>query len=297
MTERTFYPPTESDIPIHGWRPYSDMHRERIRAHKKHDDHGGSMERKAFDDPAWLPVLVEEVGEVARVLCDIALGQIPGRARRAVLREELVQVGAMTAAWIDAIDSSRDPGELLPFAAIEDERAAEANQDSDGEARCSMAECPNPQAAWGVCGEHMPDIGRNICAEENPTQPGEICWKPSSHGAVEGTPCRYAPASQVKEGEADDLDQAGTKPADETPEHTEAVYDDGAAKLRETKSLGGISASQSHVVTSGTSGLMAPIAPGAVVYTSQQPNIVQQVRDEIAAEIRRQGGTTGLTGR
>lgn len=83
------------------------------------------------------------------------------------------------------------------------ERAAEANQDG-AKTKCSMAECPNPQAAWVVCGEHMLDIGRDICAEENPAQPGEICWKPSSHGAVEGTPCRYAPASQLEAGEADD---------------------------------------------------------------------------------------------
>lgn len=107
MTQRTFYPPTESDIPIHGWRPYSDMHRERIRAHAKHDAAGGSMERKAFDDPAWLPVLVEEIGEVARVLCDDALGVLP-EGVRATLRKELVQVGAMTAAWIDAIDAAEE---------------------------------------------------------------------------------------------------------------------------------------------------------------------------------------------
>jgi len=70
--------PSESDIPIHGWRPYSDMHRERIRAHAKHDERDGSMERKPFDHPIWLPVLTEEIGEVARVL----LRQRAQRARR-----------------------------------------------------------------------------------------------------------------------------------------------------------------------------------------------------------------------
>lgn len=104
MSTRRFYPPSESDIPPHGWRPYSDMHRERMRAHAKHDAAGGSMERKAFDDAAWLPVLVEELGEVARVLCDDALGVLDGELK-ARLREELVQVGAMTAAWLDAIDA------------------------------------------------------------------------------------------------------------------------------------------------------------------------------------------------
>lgn len=101
---RRFYPPTPSDIPLHGWRPYSDMHRERIRAHEKHDPNGGSRERRTFDDPSWLPVVVEEVGEVARELCEKELGNID-RAELAVrLRAELVQVGAMVAAWLDAID-------------------------------------------------------------------------------------------------------------------------------------------------------------------------------------------------
>lgn len=98
--------PGESDIPMHGWRPYSEMHRERIRAHAKHDARDGSMERKPFDHPIWLPVLVEEVGEVARVLCDNELGAL-GEDVKKRLREELVQVGAMTAAWIDAIDSDK----------------------------------------------------------------------------------------------------------------------------------------------------------------------------------------------
>lgn len=103
-TTREFYPPTLSDIPPHGWKPYSDMHRERIRAHDKHDARDGSMERKPYDHPIWLPVLMEEVGEVARVLCDNELGVLDGDAIHK-LREELVQVGAMTAAWIDAIDA------------------------------------------------------------------------------------------------------------------------------------------------------------------------------------------------
>lgn len=101
---RRFYPPTESDIPLHGWRPYSQMHRERIRAHAKHDSNGGSMERKTFDDPAWLPVLTEEVGEVARALCDFRHLASDRAKLAAQLREELVQVGAMTAAWLDAIE-------------------------------------------------------------------------------------------------------------------------------------------------------------------------------------------------
>ena len=116
MAERRFYPPTVSDIPMHGWKPYSDFHRERIRAHSKHDPNGGSMERRPFDDPLWLPVLLEEVGEVARALCENNLGT-EGYGDRSELaerlREELIQVGAMTAAWIDAIERDEGFGSVI----------------------------------------------------------------------------------------------------------------------------------------------------------------------------------------
>jgi hypothetical protein len=95
---RHFVPPTESDIPIHGWAPYTAIHRERIRAHAKHDGNGMSMERKTADDPIWLAVLTEELGEVARCLCD--------RSNYNKLQEELVQLAAMTAAWIESIQFS-----------------------------------------------------------------------------------------------------------------------------------------------------------------------------------------------
>jgi len=106
---RRFYPPTESDIPMHGWRPYSDIHRERIRAHEKWDrperpEEGASMERRSWDDPAWLSVLVEEVGEVARALCEQRHGHTNRPQTMVQLRKELVQVAAMTVAWIDALD-------------------------------------------------------------------------------------------------------------------------------------------------------------------------------------------------
>ena len=96
--------PTEGDIPMHGWRPYSTIHRERIRAHDKHKASGGSMEVKSWDDSIWLAVVAEEMGEVARILCDTALGLYEDP--RPFLREELVQVGAMVAAWIDAVEES-----------------------------------------------------------------------------------------------------------------------------------------------------------------------------------------------
>lgn len=50
-------------------------------------------------DVAKLPVLVEEVGEVARCLCDMAKDP----EWREKLREELVQVAAVAVAWVEAL--------------------------------------------------------------------------------------------------------------------------------------------------------------------------------------------------
>lgn len=80
--------------------PYSDFQRERLRAHQKHDG-GNSVERMAWADTRFLPIVVEEVGEVARILCDFGDDEY---AKPMALREELIQVGAMVSAWIDAID-------------------------------------------------------------------------------------------------------------------------------------------------------------------------------------------------
>lgn len=102
---RRWYPPTESDLPLHSWRPYTDFHNERIRANEKHvDKPGGSMECKAYDNPDWLPVIVEEVGEVAKVICDYRHGLFDYDEFKRQMRAELVQVGAMVSAWVDAID-------------------------------------------------------------------------------------------------------------------------------------------------------------------------------------------------
>lgn len=96
--------------PEHFWfgdlNVYNDIHNERVRAHRKHDSNGDSMERKEFTDSAWLSVLVEEVGEVARAMCDHRHhGEFADPAAFAVeLRDELVQVAAMATAWIDAIE-------------------------------------------------------------------------------------------------------------------------------------------------------------------------------------------------
>lgn len=85
---------------------YEDVNNERERAHQKHDAGGNSMERKGAGDVAWLPVLAEEFGEVARALCEFMQGNVSLPVHLSELREELVQVAAMTCAWIDAIDRS-----------------------------------------------------------------------------------------------------------------------------------------------------------------------------------------------
>lgn len=73
-----------------------EIHTERVRAHAKHSANGNSMEDRHWTDQQWLPVLVEEVGEVAKCLCE---GLAPSD-----LRKELIQVLAMASAWVDAID-------------------------------------------------------------------------------------------------------------------------------------------------------------------------------------------------
>jgi NTP pyrophosphatase (non-canonical NTP hydrolase) len=84
---------------------YGQVELERRKAHAKHDPNGDSMERLRWDDPAWLPVLVEEVGEVARVLCEQRHGSYNHlNGVTSHLRKELIQVAAMACAWIDAID-------------------------------------------------------------------------------------------------------------------------------------------------------------------------------------------------
>lgn len=92
-----------------------EVYLERIRAHRKHDGNNGSMERKDFDDPAWLPVVGEEYGEVAKVLCEEGHLSDPSAKNRNRfkndLRGELIQVMAMCSAWVDAIDM--DEGETV----------------------------------------------------------------------------------------------------------------------------------------------------------------------------------------
>lgn len=99
--------PTESDIPMHGFYPYHEIHRERIRAHIKHGAKGNSREDAPWTDVEWLPILMEELGEVAHELTYDADNEAALKDR---LRKELVQVAAMAVAWIESIDSNDRDG-------------------------------------------------------------------------------------------------------------------------------------------------------------------------------------------
>jgi hypothetical protein len=77
---------------------YSDVRSERRRAHEKHGPAGVSCQQLLWDDPRWLAVLTEEVGEVARAVLDYE--------PREKMRAELVQVAAMACAWADALRRS-----------------------------------------------------------------------------------------------------------------------------------------------------------------------------------------------
>lgn len=77
----------------------ADTVAERERAHAKHvNTHAGSREQKSWRDPLWLPIIVEEVGEIARALND--------REPLGRLRAEAVQAAAMCLAYADAIEEA-----------------------------------------------------------------------------------------------------------------------------------------------------------------------------------------------
>jgi hypothetical protein len=89
-----------------------------MRAHAKHDqghpekygeDGGTSMERMDFDHPLWLAVLAEEFGEgVGRAIIEGRIFVPEHRTPEGInnLRKELIQLAAMTVAWIEAIDDT-----------------------------------------------------------------------------------------------------------------------------------------------------------------------------------------------
>ncbi len=81
---------------------YLEVHEERLRAHKKHGARGNSREDAKWNDPEWLPILVEEIGEVAHWFTYDTEKAIED------LRDELIQVAAMAIAWAESIEEVRN---------------------------------------------------------------------------------------------------------------------------------------------------------------------------------------------
>lgn len=84
---------------------WDDLAAERNRAHALHGSK--SMETRAPADESRLRILTEELGEVAREFNDAEINDRP--VDLFTLREELVQLAAMAAAWADVLP--RDPAE------------------------------------------------------------------------------------------------------------------------------------------------------------------------------------------
>lgn len=75
---------------------WQEVQAARAAAHAKHG--ANSIESVPGGDPRWLPILVEEVGEVAHEATYDATGD---------LRAELIDTLAVASAWVDAIDRAR----------------------------------------------------------------------------------------------------------------------------------------------------------------------------------------------
>lgn len=88
---------------------YREVDDERARAHAKHGRNDNSRENAPALDREWLPILMEELGEVAHELTyDSHPSELLKRGEvlrnLSSVRKELIQVAAMACAWIDAID-------------------------------------------------------------------------------------------------------------------------------------------------------------------------------------------------
>lgn len=73
---------------------FREVLKARRAAHAKHGDN--SIEYVSADDPRWLSILVEEVGEIAHALTY--------DGPKMNLRAELIDVLAVVSAWIDRIN-------------------------------------------------------------------------------------------------------------------------------------------------------------------------------------------------
>lgn len=68
-----------------------------------------------FSPVIWLPILIEEVGEVGQAICEVEHG--PGLARRGHmlnLRNELIQVAAVAVAMVESLDRNELKNNTTP---------------------------------------------------------------------------------------------------------------------------------------------------------------------------------------
>lgn len=72
---------------------YREVLQARLKAHEKHG--ANSIEVEPASSARWLPILVEEIGEIAEALTYDGKGD---------LRAELVDGLAVLSAWVDALD-------------------------------------------------------------------------------------------------------------------------------------------------------------------------------------------------
>lgn len=83
---------------------------ERVRAHLKHG--AKSMESANWDDMKRLRILLEEVGEIAKVFNELDAGAIDAPEAMRQCSVEAMQVAAMAAAWSDAASRALADREL-----------------------------------------------------------------------------------------------------------------------------------------------------------------------------------------
>lgn len=79
----------------------AEIERERKRQEQLHGNRTAAHP-ESMDDGHRLAILTEEVGEVAKEICEAPKR---GEASDGLMREELVQVAAVAVAWIEAIDA------------------------------------------------------------------------------------------------------------------------------------------------------------------------------------------------
>lgn len=104
--------PAETPFGLFSDEIWREVHAERVRAHRKHQD--TSMEQTPVDSPQRLTILVEEVGEVARVFNEARHAGTMTLGHLDDLRSELIQVAAMAGAWADAIGTTIRRAEETP---------------------------------------------------------------------------------------------------------------------------------------------------------------------------------------